>query len=75
MPEVLSCKAELGRIMTALRFITLLLSLAVFVFSQNLEAVLSLQTGLTQFTSYITKFEDLVSQVNGGSYTSMAYTF
>lgn len=61
--------------MTALPFITLLLSLAVFVFSQNLEAVLSLQTGLTQFTSYITKFEDLVSQVNGGSYTSMAYIF
>ena len=61
--------------MTALRFITLLLSLAVFVFSQNLEAVLSLQTGLTQFTSYITKVPDLVAEVNGGSYTSMAYIF
>jgi hypothetical protein len=61
--------------MTALRFVTLLLSLAVFVFSQNLEAVLSLQSGLTQFTSYITKFPDLLKQLDDGSYTSMAYIF
>jgi hypothetical protein len=61
--------------MTALRFVTLLLSLAIFVFSQNLEAVLSLQSGLTQFTSYITKFPDLLKQLDDGSYTSMAYIF
>jgi hypothetical protein len=61
--------------MTALRFVTLLLSLAVFVSSQNLEAVLSLQTGLTQFTTYITKFPNLVTKLDSGSYTSMAYIF
>ena len=58
--------------MTTLHFITLLLSLAIPICSQSLEAVLSLQTGLTQFTSYVTKFPNLIAKLNDGNYTGMA---
>lgn len=53
--------------------ISLLYSLAVCVSSQSLSTVLSLQTGLTKFTSYVSQFPDLVTQLDNGNYTSTAY--
>jgi hypothetical protein len=57
--------------MIFLHFTSLLLSLVVFVSSQSLKTVLATQSGLTTFTAYITQFPDLVTQLDGGSYTSM----
>ena len=54
-----------------LHFVGLLLSLVTCVASQSLEAVLATQSGLTTFTSYITQFPNLVTQLDGGSFTSM----
>lgn len=56
--------------MMFLHFTSLLLSLIVCVSSQSLKTVLSMQSGLTTFTSYITQLPDLVTQLDGGSYTS-----
>lgn len=58
--------------MMFLYFVGLLLALVACVASQSLETVLATQSGLSTFTSFLTQFPDLVTQLNGGSYTSMA---
>jgi hypothetical protein len=52
--------------------ITFLVYSVVFVSSQSLSTVLSLQSGLTKFTSLISQYPDLVEQLNGGNFTRMA---
>jgi hypothetical protein len=54
--------------------VCLLLALVGCVASQSLETVLATQSGLSTFTSFITQFPDLVTQLDGGSYTRMTRT-